>query len=284
MNRLVYVNGEYLPEEAARISVFDRGFLMGDAVYEVTAVLDGKLLDFASHMTRLERSLAELQIPNPSGPAHLLPIHRELLRRNRVTEGMVYLQVTRGVADRDFVWPDDVPPTLVLFTQKKSIRETPQSRAGIKVISLPDIRWQRRDIKTVQLVAASWARMQAKAAGADDAWFVENGLVTEGTSNNAWIITHDRRIVTRDLSQSILHGITRATLLNHLRSRGFIIEERAFSIAEAQGAAEAFYTAASAFVCPVVQIDGVTLGDGKPGPVTRQLRELFIGECLKAAI
>lgn len=284
MSRIVYVNGDYVPEEAAKISIFDRGFLMADGVYEVTAVLEGKLLDFAGHMARLARSLGELQIAAPASDEALLAIHRELVRRNDLQEGLVYMQVTRGVADRDFVWPQGVAPTLVLFTQQKDIEETRQAETGISVATIDDIRWKRRDIKTVQLLAPSWAKMQARARGADDAWLVEDGMVNEGTSNNAWIITRDGRLVTRHLSSAILHGVTRAGLLETARTAGLVVEERAFSVAEARDAAEAFITSSGTFACPVVQIDDVTIGDGRPGPVTRDLRAQFVAESRRKAI
>ena len=284
MSRIVYVNGEYLPEEEAKISIFDRGFLMADGVYEVTPVMDGKLLDYPGHVARLHRSLDELQIANPVGDDELLKIHRELVRRNDLDEGLVYLQVTRGAADRDFVWPQDATPSLVLFTQEKMLEDSEGPKHGIKVISQPDLRWHRRDIKTVQLLYPSFAKMQAKAAGADDAWLVEDGFVTEGTSNNAYIVTRDGTIITRNLSTDILHGITRASVLKLAAEAQIKIVERPFTIAEAQDAAEAFITAASLFVCAVIEIDGVTLGDGKPGPVARRLREIYIAEARAGAM
>ncbi|MHA1127904.1 MAG: D-amino-acid transaminase [Alphaproteobacteria bacterium] len=282
MSRTVYVNGEFLPEENATISIFDRGFLMADGVYEVTSILEGKLIDFAGHMVRLARSLNELDMDAPVTDAEMEEIHRELIRANDLDEGMIYLQVTRGAADRDFVYPVGVKPSLVLFTQKKVISETPASTNGIKVISIPDIRWGRRDIKTVQLLAPSMGKMAAKAAGADDAWLVEDGHVTEGTSNNAYIVKGGK-IITRDLSNDILHGITRAAVLRFAREAQMEVEQRAFTIEEAMQADEAFITSASTFVCPVVSIDGATLGDGTPGPVAKRLREIYLEESRKTA-
>ncbi len=235
-------------------------------------------------MARLHRSLGELQIGNPVGDDELLEIHRELVRRNDLDEGLVYLQVTRGAADRDFVWPQCAPPSLVLFTQEKMLEDSEGPKHGIKVISQPDLRWHRRDIKTVQLLYPSFAKMQAKAQGADDAWLVEDGFVTEGTSNNAYIVTKDGTIITRNLSNDILHGITRASVLKLAAEAQMKIIERPFTIAEAQDAAEAFITAASTFVCPVIEIDGVTLGDGKPGPVVKRLREIYIAEARAGAV
>jgi D-alanine transaminase len=282
MSRIVYVNGDYLPEGEAKISVFDRGFLFADAVYEVTSVLGGKLVDFPGHLARLRRSLRELEMPAPVTDAELEAIHRELVARNAVDEGMVYLQVTRGAADRDFAYPAEPVPSLVMFTQSRPLADTAVARNGIRVISVPDIRWRRRDIKTVQLLASSMCKMLAKKAGCDDAWLVEDGFVTEGTSSNAWIVT-DGTLVTRDLSAAILHGITRAAVLGFAREAQIRVEERPFTVAEAAEAAEAFITAASAFVTPVVEIDGRPIGDGKPGPVTRRLREIYIAESRRHA-
>ena len=287
MSRIVYLNGEYLPEDQARISVFDRGFLMADGVYEVTSVLDGRLVDFDGHVKRLERSLGELDMPMPLTADELLAIHRELVVRNEVEEGGVYLQITRGApGDRDFVFPDPAttPQTVVLFTQSKpGLADNPQAREGIRVISIPDIRWHRRDIKTVQLLYPSMGKMMAKAAGCDDAWLVEDGHVTEGTSNNAHIVSGGR-IITRDLSTDILHGITRAAVLRFAREAQMEVEERPFTVEEAQAADEAFITSASTFVMPVVEIDGVRLGDGSPGPVAARLREIYLEESRKAAV
>ncbi len=286
MSRIVYVNGEYLPEEKATVSIFDRGFLMADGVYEVTSVLGGKLLDFEGHAVRLARSLSELDMANPISKDDLLEVHRELVRQNGLDEGMIYLQVTRGApGDRDFIFPDPekTPSTIVMFTQNKpNLADNPQAKTGLKVISIDDIRWGRRDIKTVQLLYPSMGKMMAKKAGADDAWLVENGLVTEGTSNNAYIV-RGGRIITRHLSNEILHGITRKAVLRFAREAQMEVEERAFSIAEAQGADEAFVTSASTFVMPVVEIDGVAVGAGRPGPVATRLREIYLEESLKSA-
>ncbi len=286
MSRIVYVNGEYVPEEDAKISVFDRGFLFADGVYEVTSVLGGKLIDFAGHATRLVRSLGELEMAAPVTMDELLEIHRQLIARNDLGEGMIYLQITRGAdADRDFAFPDPekTPSSIVLFTQEKSIADSPAAKTGIKVISIDDIRWGRRDIKTVQLLYPSMGKMMAKAAGKDDAWMVEDGAVTEGTSNNAYIVK-DGTIITRHLSNEILHGITRKAVLAFAREAQMKVEERAFTIEEAQAADEAFFTSASALVMPVVEIDGATLGDGMPGPVSKRLREIYLEESLKAAV
>ncbi|MBF9051122.1 D-amino-acid transaminase [Roseobacter sp. HKCCD9010] len=286
MTRIVYVNGDYLPETEAKISIFDRGFLFADGVYEVTSVLDGKLIDFAGHATRLERSLNELEMQTPVTMDALLEIHRELVARNEITDGLVYLQITRGAAaDRDFAYPaEDTPPTIVLFTQNKpGLAESPAAKTGIKVISIEDQRWGRRDIKTVQLLYPSMGKMMAKAAGADDAWMVEDGAVTEGTSNNAYIVKGNT-IITRHLGNEILHGITRAAVLRFAREAQMKVEERAFTMDEAKAADEAFVTSASTFVMPVVEIDGQAVGAGVPGNVASRLREIYLDESRKAAI
>lgn len=284
MSRTVYVNGEYLPEEKATISIFDRGFLFADGVYEVTSVLDGKLIDFAGHARRLERSLGELEISAPCSMDDLLEIHRRLVAENDITDGLVYLQITRGAADRDFAYPTDATPTLVLFTQSKpGLADSPAARTGIKVISIEDQRWGRRDIKTVQLLYPSMGKMMAKAAGADDAWMVEDGAVTEGTSNNAYIVKGNT-IVTRQLGTEILHGITRAAVLRFAREAQMRVEERPFTIDEAKAADEAFITSASSFVMPVVEMDGSPIGTGQPGAVATRLREIYLEESRKAAV
>jgi D-alanine transaminase len=283
--RTVYLNGEYMPENEAKVSVFDRGFLFADGVYEVTSVLGGKLIEFDGHAIRLQRSLDELEMRSPITMDDLREVHRELVRLNDIDEGMIYLQITRGAAaDRDFAYPsEDTEPTIVLFTQNKpGLANSPVAQKGIKVISIEDQRWGRRDIKTVQLLYPSMGKMMAKAAGVDDAWMVEDGHVTEGTSNNAYIVK-DNTIITRHLGTEILHGITRKAVLAFAREAQMKVEERAFSMEEAMQADEAFITSASTFVMPVVEIDGTTLGDGKPGSVALRLREIYLAESIKAA-
>ncbi|UWQ74102.1 D-amino-acid transaminase [Leisingera sp. M658] len=286
MTRTVYVNGEYLPEGEAKVSIFDRGFLFADAVYEVTSVLDGKLIDFDGHAVRLDRSLKELDMASPCTKDELLEIHRKLVELNGIEEGLVYLQVSRGSdGDRDFVFPSaDTPPSLVLFTQNKpGLADSPAAQKGAKIISIEDIRWGRRDIKTVQLLYPSMGKMMAKKAGCDDAWLIEDGYVTEGTSNNAYYVKNGK-IVTRPLSNDILHGITRAAVLRLAAESQMEIEERLFTIDEAKEADEAFTTSASAFVMPVVEIDGAVLGDGTPGPIAKRLREIYLEESRKKAV
>jgi D-alanine transaminase len=287
MARTVYVNGDYLPEAEAKVSIFDRGFLMADGVYEVTSVLDGKLIDFAGHVKRLWRSLDELEMTCPIGEDELLAMHRELVARNGIDQGMIYLQVTRGnPGDRSFVFPDpSLPGTIVAFTQNiPNLADAPAAKTGFKVITIPDLRWSRVDIKTVQLLYPSMGKMAAKKAGVDDSWFTdEAGAVTEGTSNNAYIVKGNR-IITRARGNDILHGITRAAVLRFAAEAQFEVEDRPFTPAEAQGADEAFSTAASIFVMPVVEVDGKPVGQGKPGPVATRLREIYLDEMRKAAI
>ncbi|MFG6581988.1 D-amino-acid transaminase [Sulfitobacter sp. 1A12779] len=285
--RTVYVNGEYLPEDQAKVSIFDRGFLMADGVYEVTSVLNGKLIAFDGHAERLTRSMNELDMRAPATTEELLEIHRELVRLNEIKDGLIYLQVTRGSdGDRDFAFPDPetTAPSLVLFTQSKpGLADNPAARDGIRVISIEDIRWGRRDIKTVQLLYPSMGKMMAKKAGVEDAWMVEDGFVTEGTSNNAYIVK-DGKIVTRETSNDILHGITRKAVLELAREAQMQVEERNFTIEEAQQADEAFVTSASAFVTPVIEIDGAKIGSGTPGKLAPRLREIYLEEMRKTAI
>lgn len=280
MSRIVYLNGEYLPEAQARISVFDRGFLFADGVYEVCSVLRGRLIDNQGHLARLHRSLSELDMAAPASDAEIEVIQYALIEKNGIDEGLVYLQVTRGAADRDFAYPEGVKPSLVMFTQRKNVVDSPLAVSGISVIAVDDIRWKRRDIKSVGLLAPCMAKMQAKRAGADDAWLVEEGYVTEGSSNNAFIINAEGVLVTRQLGNEILAGITRRAVLKLAQEQQLTIEQRPFSIEEACGAREAFITSATTFVMPVVSIDGKRIADGKPGELTRRLRELYIQAAL----
>lgn len=284
MTRIVYLNGDWLPEADAKVSIFDRGFLFADAIYEVTGVVDGKLLEYAGHAARLQRSTTELGIECPLTPDALLEVHREIVRRNHLKEGLIYLQISRGTADRDFAFPKNPTPTLTLFTQAKPVLENPKVATGISVALLPDQRWARRDIKTVQLLYPSMAKMEAMAKGADDAWLVEDGFVTEASSATAHIITREGKLITRGLSNAILHGITRASVLDIAEKAGIAFEERAFTPDEAKDAAEAFITSATNFVLPVTTIDGQPIGDGKPGALTLRLRQLYIEQKMASAI
>ena len=286
MSRTVYVNGSYVPEEQATVSIFDRGFLMADAIYEVTAVLDGKLVDYSGHMRRLNRSLTELRMTNPLSDHQWLDLHRRLVQINEIYHGIVYLQVTRGnPGDRDFKFPSSTTaPTVIAFTQSKpDLISTAAASSGWQVITIPDLRWGRRDIKTTQLLYPSMGKMMAVAAGVDDAWFVEDGYVTEGTSNNAYIL-QGNCLITRQLGNEILHGITRATVLQFAEQFQLQLCEKPFTVAEALAADEAFVTSASAFVMPVVQIDGHSIGNGQPGILTQKLRQLYIERMQSEAI
>ena len=283
--RTVYLNGDYLPEDEANVSIFDRGFQFADAVYEVTTVVDGKLIGFDGHFERLKRSLSELKMDVAVERDELLEIQRQLVDRNELSEGLIYLQISRGSSgDRSFEFPPEgTPPTIVLFTQVKKVIDTATDRTGKRVISIEDLRWGRRDIKTVQLLWPSLAVMEAKRQGKDDAWLVQDGFVTEGSSNNAYIVKGGR-IITRDLSHDILHGITRKSVLECAALLQMEVEERPFTLEEAFAADEAFTTSASGFTSPVVEIDGKPVGDGKPGPVSARLRDLYIAENMKTAI
>ena len=276
MSDLVYVNGALVARDEAKISVFDRGFLFADGIYEVCAVLDGRLVDNSAHLDRLDRSVAAIDLALPVARDALIRVEKELVARNGVVEGLVYMQVTRGAADRDFSFPADVAPTLVAFTQKKQIVGAPAATAGVSAISTPDIRWARRDIKSVALLAQVLAKQAARRAGCAEAFMVEDGLVTEGASSTVFIVTRDGEIVTRPLSTALLPGCTRKAVLRLAHETGMKIVERAFSIEEACAAAECFFTSATAFVMPVVSVDGRMIGAGKPGQATLRLREIYI--------
>jgi D-alanine transaminase len=284
--RTVYLNGEYLLETEAKVSIFDRGFQFSDSVYEVVSILDGKLVDFDRHVERLARSMALLNMRQVPDRDILLTMHCELVARNGVAEGLVYMQVTRGnPGDRDFAAPPlDTIPTITAFTQTVSLVDRPEAGTGISVVTLPDKRWGMAHIKTTQLLYASLMKMEAKACGADDAWLVRDGFVTEGTSQNAHILTQDGVLVTHPLDNEALHGITQAALKELGAREGVAIEERRFSVEEAKAAKEAMNSAASAFIMPVTRIDGVQIGDGKPGLITRQLRNIYIEFARSSAI
>jgi D-alanine transaminase len=282
MSRIVYVNGSYVPEEEAKVSVFDRAFLFGDGVYEVTAVLGGRLVDFDAHLARLDRSLKEIALAAPMSHEALRELHGEMIRRNGVDEGIVYLEITRGAAERDFAYPENATPTVVAFTQSRPLIADPYAATGVKVITIPDLRWKRRDIKSTAMLAQAMGKQAAKLNGAYEAWMVEDGFVTEGTSSSSFILDAQGVIRTQPLGHHILPGVTRRAVLRLAALEGMSFEERPFSVAEALAAREAFMTAASAFVLPVVEIDGISIGDGRPGPVARSFRELYIEEARKA--
>ncbi len=276
MPEVVYLNGAYLPASEAKVSVFDRGLLFADSIYEVAGVIDGKLLDFEAHMARLDRSLAEMRTPAPLTHGEILAVMRELARREGVDEGLVYMQITRGATgDRDFLPPERATPTVFAFAQRKSEATKREIRDGVALKSAPDIRWGRRDIKTVGLMGSVFAKIAAKEAGADEALLHEDGFVTEGAATSFYIVK-DGAVITRPLSNAILHGCTRKALLALIEDGAARLEERLFTLEEATGADEAFITGASTYVTPVVRIDGAALGDGRPGPITRRLQEIYV--------
>jgi D-alanine transaminase len=277
LDQIAYVNGSFVPLADAKVSVLDRGFLFADGIYEVSAVLEGKLVDNASHLARLERSVGEIALALPETLDRIIEIQKELITRNQLENGLVYLQVTRGAdAGRDFAFPKGVRPTLILFTSVKDIVNAPSAKSGIAVITVPDIRWARRDIKSVALLAQVLAKQAAAEAGAGEAWMIEDGKVTEGASSSAFILTQDDVLVTRQNSSAILPGCTRKAVVALAEERQLRVEERPFTVAEALVAKEAFITSASSFVQPVVTIDGKAVADGKPGPMANRLREIYI--------
>jgi D-alanine transaminase len=281
MSRIVYVNGSLVPEAEAKVSIFDRAFLFGDGVYEVTAVLDWRPVDMEAHLARLDRSLKEMAIAPPLTHAELCALHQELIGKNGLDEGVVYLEITRGTADRDFAYPKGVAPTVVAFTQSRALIDNPYAATGVKVITIPDIRWKRRDIKSTALLAQAMGKQQAKMRGAYEAWMVEDGAVTEGTSSTAFIVDAQCVVRTQPLGTHILPGVTRRAVMRLAGTRGLTVEERPFGVAEAHAAREAFLTAASAFVLPVVEIDGRKVGDGRPGPIAKLFRQLYVEEARK---
>ncbi|MCA6126139.1 D-amino-acid transaminase [Bradyrhizobium sp. WSM 1704] len=278
MEKIAYVNGSFVPHSEAKVSVFDRGFLFADGIYEVAAVLDGKLIDNASHLARLERSVGEIKLRLPETLARIEEIQKELVTRNNLANGMVYLEVTRGAdTGRDFAFPKaDVKSTLVMFTSEKDIINAASAKTGINVITVPDIRWERRDIKSVALLAQVLAKQAAAEAGAGEAWMLQDGKVTEGGSSSAFIVTQDNVIVTRQNGNEILPGCTRKAVVKLAEERQLRIEERAFTVDEAVAAKEAFITSASVFVQGVVAVDGRKVGNGKVGPMTDRLREIYV--------
>lgn len=287
MSRVAYVNGTYRPLRDAVVHVEDRGFQFADGVYEVWSVFDGRLADFEGHLSRLWRSLDELCIDRPMSPEALARVLKETVRRNRVREGLVYIQVTRGTARRDHPFPaEGTPPSVVVTARSLPLSKgNAAAEKGVAVITQPDIRWGRCDIKTVGLLPNVLAKQAARERGAAEAWLVdEMGLVTEGSSTNAWIVDEHGKLRTRDVQSNILRGITRAAVLELAAREGVELEERAFSAEEAKRAKEAFYTSASGFVMPAVSIDGVTIGDGRPGPIATKLRTLYLERARREAI
>ncbi len=284
MSRTVFINGRYCPEEEAQVSIFDRGLLFADAIYEVAAVMDGKLLDFASHLARLDRSLVEMDMPAPMTHDEILAMMRKLVSANGIEEGLVYLQVTRGSSgDRDFVPEKGMTPTVFAFTQTQSAAAAEKREHGITMYSYPDLRWARRDIKTVGLMGSVFAKSAVKPKGAGEALLHENGVVTEGGATSFYIVK-DGKLITRPLSNAILPGCTRKALLSLLASDAVVLDERLFTLEETLAADEAFITGASTYVTPVVAIDDVTLGNGEPGPITRRMQQLYMEHAKEDAI
>lgn len=282
MKRIVYVNGDFVSEEDAKISIFDRGFLFGDGVYEVVPVINGHLVDRQYFIERLERSLGELSIAWPCSRQDYVTMMEELVRRNELEEGMVYSQVTRGAADRDFPFPADTMPSLVAFTSVLELLENPAALTGIAVVTTQDLRWKRRDIKSINLLAQCLAKQHAVSMGAKEGWMVEDGYVTEGVSSSAYIVK-DETIITRPLSNLILPGIRRRTLLEIAAATGIDFEERLFTVADALAADEAFISSATTIALAVVSIDGQAIANGRPGPITTELRNLYKARLLREA-
>ena len=282
--RQVYINGDFKKEDEAKVSVFDRGLLFSDSLYEVTTVINGKLIDFNNHMKRLDRSMTELKFKKLLNHLDILIFHRKLIELNNLKEGMIYLQVTRGVADRSFDMPKDkIEPTVLAFTQEKKIIDSESAKNGIKVMTLDDMRWKRSDIKTTQLLYASMAKTEATEKGFDDAWMLREGYITEGSSSNAWIIK-GKIIMTRQSDNLILSGITRDAIFKCAKDLGYEVVTKNITLPDAQSAHEAFITSATACVMPVVKINANQIGDGKPGKFVTALREEYIKQALESSI
>jgi len=287
MGRIAYVNGRFVPQGEAVVHIEDRGYQFGDAIYEVWALFDGRLGDAEGHFARLERSLSELSIAMPMTRAALTLVLRETVRRNRIREGLLYLQVSRGVARRDHAFPNPPVRPSVVMTVSATDRAAAEARAakGVSVVTTPETRWGRCDIKTVNLLPNALAKQKAREAGAAEAWFVDElGFVTEGASSNAWIVDADGRLRTRDTNANILRGVTRHSLLEVIRREGLQVDERPFTPADALAAREAFITGAGTLVLPVIAVDGRPVGEGKPGPVAARLRRLYIEQAKAAAV
>jgi len=283
MTQIVYINGEFVPKEKATVSVFDRGFIFGDGVYEVIPVICSALVDKESAMCRLARSLTAIDMAWPCAREACLPILEQLRARNNIEEGLIYLQVTRGIADRDFAYPLNTPTTFFAFASSKKIIDNPLLESGVEVASVPDLRWKRRDIKSISLLAQCIAKQQAMSLGAFEGWLVEDNLVTEGASSSAFIVK-DNTIITRELSNAILPGIRRMVIISLADQYDIKLLERPFSLEEACAADEAFLSSAGTLILPVVAIDGHRIGNGKPGPITLRLRELYVDMLLREAV
>lgn len=279
--RIAYVNGRFLPLEEATIPIMDRGFLFGDGIYEVTAVVGENFVDHEPHLARLDRSLAAIGIRNPHTMEEWVALQRELVKRNSMQQGVVYIEVTRGTYEREFTCPDDITPNVVMFTQARNVLGNPAADKGVAVITVDDQRWARRDIKSTALLAQVLAKFAAKAANVAEAFMVEDGVVTEGASSTVFILNNAGTLVTRPLSHAVLPGVTRRSVMRLARETGVHVEERLFTRQEMLAANEVFYTSASAFVMPVTEVDGERIGGGQPGPVTRKLRAIYLEEAQK---
>jgi D-alanine transaminase len=283
MSRVAYVDGQYLPHRSAAVHIEDRGYQFADGVYEVMAVIGGSPIDEKPHLTRLARSLAELQIPSPMSDTVLSIVMREVIRRNRVQDGIVYLQITRGIAARDHAFPQSAKPVLVVTSRRKRPADPRAADEGVAVITIPDIRWRRCDIKSIALLPNVLGKQRAREAGAFEAWQVDReGRVTEGTSTNAWIVTSDGIVATRQADNAILNGVTRLAVLDIIRREGYGFVERPFTVADAKAAREAFLTSTVVDLLPVVRIDGDRVGSGAPGPLSRLLRECYLAHTAPA--
>ena len=282
MNKKVYVNGKYFDKNDAVVSVFDRGFLFADSVYEVTAVIKGLLVDWKAHFSRLKNSLKEINLELNIQEKEIFSIQKNLIDKNKIKEGLVYIQVTRGIGERDFNFSEtQFKPTIVIFTQEKKILNTDRAKKGIKVVTFEEERWKRRDIKTTQLLASSMAKSEASKIGKDDCWFIEEGYITEGSSSNAFIINDNNEVITRELSHNLLGGITRSSLLHFCKKNNMKFRESKFTEAEAKAAREAFITSATNFVVPVIEIDGEKVGKGVVGSYVKKVQKLYLNEIKK---
>ena len=282
MNKQVYVNGKYFDKNDAVVSVFDRGFLFADSVYEVTAVINGFLVDWKAHFSRLKNSLKEINLNFNIQEKEIFSIQKNLIEKNKIKEGLVYIQVTRGVGERDFNFSEtQFKPTIVIFTQEKKILNTDRAKKGIKIVTFEEKRWKRRDIKTTQLLASSMAKSEASKRGKDDCWFIEKGYITEGSSSNAFIINDNNEVITRELSHNLLGGITRSSLLHFCKKNNMKFRESKFTELEAKNANEAFITSSTNFVVPVIEIDGDKVGKGVVGSYVKKFQKLYLNEIQK---
>ena len=282
MSNIVFLNGDFLPAEDAKVSIFDRGYLFGDGIYEVVPVINGKVIDKEPFFERFDGSLSKISLKAPYCKQEIIAILDTLIAKNDLVEGGIYMQVTRGVAPREFYFPENTPTTFTAFVFHKSIIDAPLAKVGVKVVSCEDIRWKRRDIKSISLLGQVLAKEEVHQKGAFEGWMVEDGFVTEGTSSAAFIIK-DGVIITRPLSNAILPSIRRKLLLEYSKEHNIKVEERLFSLEEALSADEAFMASATVFLLPIIEIDGKPIGSGKPGEMVKKLRALYVEAALKEA-